>query len=209
MLAAQPETVRQDLSQIKGTCGIHSHHEGSSWKKPTGLLSGGSPLKCQSLNHNPKRQRTAENSILLLLCSLGHCPLERQGWFLASKSSILLGTCSIASRLRGTVAGVEGVCSRLTQPGSFLPRVGGDFSTVRLFVGPAQVETLCSRQSSHPAAWLLMMPPSLLGSDLNTFTEPRTWLYPVSDSLVRYHARALCTQWKPKQTTWHMKRQKR
>lgn len=29
MLAAQPRAVRQDLSQIKGTCGIHSQHEGS------------------------------------------------------------------------------------------------------------------------------------------------------------------------------------
>lgn len=29
MLAAQPQAVRQDLSQIKGTCGIHSQHEGS------------------------------------------------------------------------------------------------------------------------------------------------------------------------------------
>lgn len=52
-LASQPETVRQDLSQIKGTRGIHSQHEGSPWRKPTGLLSGFS-LKCQSFNHNPK-----------------------------------------------------------------------------------------------------------------------------------------------------------
>lgn len=29
MLAAQPQAVRQDLSQIKGTCGIHSQNEGS------------------------------------------------------------------------------------------------------------------------------------------------------------------------------------
>lgn len=48
MLAAQPETVRQDLSQIKGTCGILSQPEGSSWKKPIGLLSGGSP---RNVNH--------------------------------------------------------------------------------------------------------------------------------------------------------------
>lgn len=41
MLAAQPQAVRQDLSQIKGTCGIHSQHEDTA-----GLLSGGSPLKC-------------------------------------------------------------------------------------------------------------------------------------------------------------------
>lgn len=33
----------------------------------------------------------------------------------------------------------EGVRSRLTQPGSLLPRIGGDFSIVRLSLGPAQV----------------------------------------------------------------------
>lgn len=55
MLAAHPQAARQDLSQIKGTYGIHSWHEGESWKDTAGLLSGGSPLKCQPLTHNPKQ----------------------------------------------------------------------------------------------------------------------------------------------------------
>lgn len=39
MLAAQPQAARQDLSQIKGTYGIHSWHEGS----PGRTLPGFSP----------------------------------------------------------------------------------------------------------------------------------------------------------------------
>lgn len=45
------------------------------------------------------------------------------------------------------MAGVRVVCSRVTQPGSFLPRVGGDFSTVRLFVGPSQVGESVQKQA--------------------------------------------------------------
>lgn len=91
MLAAQPESVRQDLSQIKGTCGIRSQHEGSSWKKPTGLLSGGSPLKCQSLNHNPKL--TEDRSELHSFASLfpGALPLGKTGLVPGFKVFHLLG----------------------------------------------------------------------------------------------------------------------
>lgn len=155
-----------------------------------GLLSGGSPLKCQPLTHDPKQtEDRGFHSTPLLLCYPGGAAPQEIGLAPGFKVLHLLGY--LASRLRSTVGSV---CFRLTQPGSLLPRLEK--------VGR-------SRQISQPAGWLLTMPSFPLGQEPeHCFTEPGTWLYPVPNSLLRCHAQALCTQWKPKQTIWFMERQK-
>lgn len=131
MLAAQPQAVRQDLSQVKAQV--------ESTPSTRGVL-GGSALcfspEVPSEMSNTESQPKAENCSKLhsFLCSLGHCPSGRQGWFLALDSSIFLGICSVASRLRGPVGGV---CSRPTQPESLLLRDGGDLLFYsKAFFGP-------------------------------------------------------------------------
>lgn len=115
------------------------------------LLSGGSPLKCQPLTHNPKQTEDRFHSTLLLLCYPGALPLRKIGLAPGFKVLHLLGY--LVSRL-GTQRAVR---SRLIQPGSPLPRLEK--------VGR-------SRQISHPAGWLLTMPSFPLGQEPEHFVSP-------------------------------------
>lgn len=107
------------------------------------------------LAHNPK-QTEGCGKLTPFLCSAvprGALPLRKTGLVPGFKVLHLLGYP--ASRLRGTVGTV---CSRLTQPGSLLPRLKK--------VGR-------SRQISHPAGWLLTMSSFPLGQEPEYFVPPR------------------------------------
>lgn len=87
---------------------------GESWKDTAGLLSGGSPLKCQPRTHNRKQTEDYLHSTLCFSVTQGAAPQEERvgSWLQSPPSS--WAPCQQA---------VGSVCSRLTQPGSLLPRL--------------------------------------------------------------------------------------
>lgn len=113
------------------------------------------PSEMSTTGSQPKADRGLwqTHSTLVLRCSPGALPLRKTGLVPGFKVLHLLGYP--ASRLRGTVGTV---CSRLTQPGSLLPRLKK--------VGR-------SRQISHPAGWLLTMSSFPLGQEPEYFVSPR------------------------------------
>lgn len=88
MLAAQPRG--REAGSVPSQ--RHVWHPLLAWKDTAGLLSGGSPLKCQPLTHNPEQAEDCLYSTLLLLLPRA-LPLRLgNSSLLASKSSNFLGT---------------------------------------------------------------------------------------------------------------------
>lgn len=89
MLAAQPQAVRQDLSQVKGTYGIHSWHEGSPGRTLRASFRR-VPSEMSTTDSRPKADRGLFplHSLLLLCSPGGAAPQEdRVGSWLQSPPS--------------------------------------------------------------------------------------------------------------------------